>query len=139
MSTAEMNPSRKHAYTEAGAPQLPEPITLNKPTLFGEDYIPRNDIGNFYNISATSDWIQWLGSDAKMLGEFSTDENAINHAVDTSSSSVRPHAALIWDHKIRNIWWNWFLNQQGQGQGPKTDNGCATNPNAQCIYSPIRH
>src|ERR1700685_3853352 len=25
MSTAEMNPSRKHAYTDAGAPQLPEP------------------------------------------------------------------------------------------------------------------
>jgi putative heme iron utilization protein len=25
MSTAEMNPSRKHAYTESGAPQLPEP------------------------------------------------------------------------------------------------------------------
>jgi putative heme iron utilization protein len=25
MSTAEINPSRKHAYTDAGAPQLPEP------------------------------------------------------------------------------------------------------------------
>ncbi len=25
MSTAEMNPSRKHAYTNAGIPQLPEP------------------------------------------------------------------------------------------------------------------
>ena len=25
MSTAEMNPSRKHAYTDAGAPELPEP------------------------------------------------------------------------------------------------------------------
>ena len=25
MSTAEMNPSRKHAYTDPGIPQLPEP------------------------------------------------------------------------------------------------------------------
>ena len=86
-------------------------ITLNKPTRFGEDYQPGNNIGNSYNISAYGDWTQWWGSDDKLLGEFSTDRNAHNMSFDTSSSNLKPHGVLIWDDNIRDMWWQWFLNQ----------------------------
>ena len=86
-------------------------ITLNKPTLKGNAYMPGRNIGNFYNISAARDWIQWAASDVKMVRTFARDKNAINHTIDTSASSIKPHAALIWDDKFREVWWEWFQNQ----------------------------
>jgi hypothetical protein len=87
-------------------------ITLNKPTLLRDAYMPGKNIENFYNISAARDWIQWAASDTKMIGSFAKDETAINHTIDTSSSNIKPHAALIWDDKFREVWWGWFQNQQ---------------------------
>lgn len=84
-------------------------ITLNKPTLLGEDYVPRENIGNFYKISAYGDIIQYSGSDSTA---WSVDSHAINLGIDTSASKIRPHAALIWDDQFRNMWWQWFQNQQ---------------------------
>ena len=88
-------------------------ITLNKPTLLGEAYVPGNNIENFYNISAARDWIQWAASDVKMMKSFAKDESAVNHTIDTSSSNIKPHAALIWDDRFRDMWWEWFKNQSG--------------------------
>jgi hypothetical protein len=94
---------------------LPRPIatliTLNKPTRLGQPYIPQSSIQNFYNISARRDLLQWFASDAKLQGKWSTDPHAVNLTLDTSSSDLKPHAALIWDDDIREIWWNWFLKQ----------------------------
>lgn len=87
-------------------------ITLTKPTLLRDAYIPGRNIQNFYNISAARDWIQWAASDAKMMKNFANDENAINHTIDTSSSNIKPHAALIWDDKFRDEWWGWFQDRQ---------------------------
>jgi pimeloyl-ACP methyl ester carboxylesterase len=87
-------------------------ITLNKPTLLRDAYKPGRNIENFYNISAARDWIQWAASDAKMPWSFANDENAVNHTIDTSSSNIKPHAALIWDDKFTEVWWQWFQNQQ---------------------------
>jgi hypothetical protein len=87
-------------------------ITLNKPTLLRDAYVPGRNIQNFYNISAARDWMQWAASDTKMMVNFARDENAANHAVDTSASNIKPHAALIWDDKFREAWWEWFQNQQ---------------------------
>jgi hypothetical protein len=87
-------------------------ITLNKPTRLGQDYMPVSNIGSFYNISAEGDRVQWFASDAKLQRRWSTDTHAANLAVNTASSDLKPHAALIWDDKIREIWWNWFLQQE---------------------------
>jgi hypothetical protein len=87
-------------------------ITLNKPTLSRDAYMPGTNIENFYNISAAKDWIQWAASDAKVQRDFANDENAVNHTIDTSSSNIKPHAALIWDDKFRELWWQWFQAQQ---------------------------
>ena len=87
-------------------------ITLNKPTLLRDAYIPGRNIQNFYNISSARDWIQWAASDAKMMGNFAKDQSAINHTIDTRSSNIKPHAALIWDDKFREVWWEWFQSQQ---------------------------
>jgi hypothetical protein len=87
-------------------------ITLNKPTLLREAYLPGKNIENFYNISAARDWIQWAASDAKMPWSFTKDESAVNHTIDASASNIKPHAALIWDDKFREAWWEWFQNQQ---------------------------
>jgi len=95
-------------------------ITLNKPQMDGDDYVPGNNVGNFYNLSAYGDIIQWLGSDTKISGE-TYDPNAVNKIFNTGSSNLRPHAALIWDDKMRNMWWNWFMDQQRK---TKTKNGC---------------
>ena len=86
-------------------------ITLNKPTLRGDSYIPGRNIENFYNISASRDWIQWAASDVKMVRTFARDKNAINHTIDTSSSNIKPHAALIWDDDFREMWCQWFQDQ----------------------------
>ena len=87
-------------------------ITLNKPTLLRDAYIPGKNIQNFYNISAARDWIQWAGSDKRLRVNFANDKSAVNHTIDTSASNIKPHAALIWDDKFREVWWEWFQNQQ---------------------------
>lgn len=88
-------------------------ITLNKPTLLGGAYKAGKNVGSFYNISAALDWIQFAGSDAWFTGNYAVDESAVNHTIDTSGSSIQPHAALIWDDRFREIWWEWFLGQEG--------------------------
>ena len=92
-------------------------ITLNKPTLLREAYVPGKNIENFYNISAARDWMQWAASDAKMPWSFAKDKNAVNYAIDTSASNIKPHAALIWDDKFRGVWWEWFRDQQRERVG----------------------
>lgn len=87
-------------------------IALNKPTLLRDAYMPGKNIENFYNISAARDWMQWAASDAKMVRTFSRDKNAINHTIDTSASSIKPHAALIWDDRFREVWWEWVVGRR---------------------------
>lgn len=87
-------------------------ITLNKPTLLRDAYIPAKNIERFYNISAARDWMQWAASDLKLKKGFARDKNAVNHTFDTRSSNIKPHAALIWDDDFRARWWEWFQNQQ---------------------------
>ncbi len=86
-------------------------ITLNKPRLIGAAYRAGNNVGNFFNISAYRDRVQWAGSNAKLTGNWATDPNAVNLRVDTSSSDLKPHGALIWDDKIREVWWAWIMDQ----------------------------
>jgi hypothetical protein len=86
-------------------------ITLNKPTLTGTAYRKGDNVGNFFNISADRDRLQWAGSNAKLTGNWATDPDAVNLKVDTSSSNLKPHGALIWDDKIRERWWNWLMDQ----------------------------
>jgi len=109
-------------------------ITLNKPHMGDEIYQPGNNIGNFYNLSSANDETQLLGSDDEW-NNYAWDPHAINKTFNTSSSSISPHAALIWDDKFRNMWWQWFLNQQSQ---QKPDNSDATNPNGRPIYTPMQ-
>lgn len=87
-------------------------ITLNKPTRLDKDYVPSSNIGSFYNIGAKGDRIQWFASDAKWSGRWATDAYAVNLTLDTSSSDLKPHAALIWDDRIRETWWKWFLQRE---------------------------
>lgn len=86
-------------------------ITLNKPTLIGTSYRKGDNVGNFFNISAERDRLQWAGSNAKFKGNWATDPDAVNLKVDTSSSNLKPHGALIWDDKIREGWWKWLMDQ----------------------------
>jgi len=86
-------------------------IALNKPTLVGKAYRIGNNVGDFFNISACRDRVQWAGSNAKFRGNWATDLNAVNLKVDTSSSNLKPHGALVWDDKIREAWWAWVMNQ----------------------------
>jgi|ERR1700728_2961858 hypothetical protein len=86
-------------------------ITLNKPMLVGESYRIGNKVGNFFNISAYRDRLQWAGSNAKLTGNWATDPNGVNLKVDTSSSKLKPHGALIWDDRIREGWWTWLIEQ----------------------------
>jgi hypothetical protein len=86
-------------------------IALNKPTLVGEAYRVGINVGNFFNISAYRDRVQWAGSNAKLTGNWATDPNAVNLKVDTSSSNLNPHGALIWDDRIREGWWTWLMGQ----------------------------
>jgi hypothetical protein len=86
-------------------------ITLSKPQLDAEIYRPGKNIKNFYNISTAGlDWIQYGGSATK--GHYKTDPHAVNKTIDTSSSRLKKHAALIWDDAIRDMWWQWFLGQR---------------------------
>jgi hypothetical protein len=87
-------------------------ITLNKPQMDAEIYQPGKNIKNFYNISAAGwDWIQHGGSATS--GNYKIDPHAVNKTIDTSRSKLKKHAALIWDDSIRELWWEWFLEQQG--------------------------
>jgi len=90
-------------------------ITLNKPTLVGKAYQHGTNIEAFFNISARRDWTQWLGSNAKLSRKWSIDSGATNLEVDTSSSDLRPHGALIWDDRIREIWRSWVVEQMKAG------------------------
>jgi hypothetical protein len=86
-------------------------ITLSKPQMDTEIYRPGKNIRNFYNISTKGwDWIQHGGSATK--GHYKTDPHAVNKTIDTSSSRLKKHAALIWDDAIREMWWQWFLGQR---------------------------
>jgi hypothetical protein len=87
-------------------------ITLNKPTLLLDAYMPGRNVENFYNISSARDWMQWAASDVKMPRTFARDKNAINHTIDTSASPIKPHAALVWDDTFREKWWHWLQDQQ---------------------------
>jgi hypothetical protein len=86
-------------------------ITLNKPTLARKAYRVGDNIGNFFNISANRDRIQWAGSNAKLRGTWAIDPSAVNLLVDTSSSDLKPHGALIWDDLIREGWWTWLTDR----------------------------
>jgi hypothetical protein len=94
---------------------LPRPvdlfIALNKPTLRSAAYRPGPGIARFFNISAARDWIQRLG--ARFVLGSCFDPHAINHVVDTRTSLLRPHAALIWDDDCRDLWWQWLQRQRG--------------------------
>jgi len=86
-------------------------ITLSKPQMDAEVYQPRKNIKKFFNISAKGmDWMQYGGS--ATLGHYKTDPHAINKTFDTSRSRLRAHAALIWDDDVREMWWQWFLEQK---------------------------
>ena len=86
-------------------------ITLSKPQMDAEIYQPADNIRTFYNISTQAfDWLQYVGSATK--GHYKTDPHAINKLIDTSPSKLKKHAALIWDDSIREMWWQWFLDQQ---------------------------
>ena len=89
-------------------------ITLNKPTRLEEHYRPGANIREFYNISAVRDWTQWAGSNARSAGGWFNDPHAVNHRIDTSLSRLRPHAALVWDLKFRDLWWSWLLERRTQ-------------------------
>ena len=70
-------------------------------------YRPGENIGRFYNISTAGlDWIQFWGSAAKR--HYKTDPWAVNKLFDTSKSKLKPHAALVWDDEIREMWWRWI-------------------------------
>jgi hypothetical protein len=86
-------------------------ITLNKPRLVGKAYRVEDNVGAFLNISACRDWVQWAGSNAKFTGNWATDPSALNLKLDTSSSNLKPHGALIWDDRIRETWWEWVMDQ----------------------------
>lgn len=86
-------------------------ITLNKPTLVGKAYRAGDNVGTFLNISAYRDRLQWAGSNARFTGKWATDPDAVNFKVDTSSSRLKPHGALIWDDRIREIWWEWVMDR----------------------------
>ena len=76
-----------------------------------EIYQPGKNIKSFFNISAkTMDWMQYGGS--ATAGHYKTDPHAINKIFDTSQSKLRAHAALIWDDDVREMWWQWFLDQK---------------------------
>ena len=86
-------------------------ITLNKPQIDAAIYQPGKNIRSFYNISTKGwDWMQYGGSATK--GHYKTDPHAVNKTIDISSSKLKAHAALIWDDAIREMWWEWFLEQQ---------------------------
>jgi len=92
-------------------------ITLSKPQRDDRMYRPGKNIRHFYNISAAGwDWIQYGGSATK--GHYKTDPHAVNKTFDTSSSKLKPHAALIWDDAIRDVWWQWFLEQEARDREP---------------------
>jgi hypothetical protein len=94
-------------------------ITLNKPQMDAVIYQPGENIRSFYNISTSGwDWIQLGGSKTK--GHYRTDPHAINKIIDTSASNLKAHAALVWDDAIREMWWQWFVDQQltPQSRGP---------------------
>ena len=81
-------------------------ITLNKPQMDSEIYRPGENIGRFYNISTVGwDWLQFWGSAAKR--HYKTDPRAVNKVFDTFRSKLKPHAALVWDDEVREIWWRW--------------------------------
>ena len=87
-------------------------ITLNKPQMDSEMYQPGENIGRFYNISTAGlDWIQFLGSKARRRSK--RDPRAVNKIFDTSRSKLKPHAALVWDDEIREIWWRWVEEREG--------------------------
>jgi hypothetical protein len=86
-------------------------ITLNKPRLVANTYRAGENLGIFFNISANRDWIQWAGSNAKLSRNWSADPGAVNLTIDTSQSNLRPHGALIWDDRIREVWWAWLKDQ----------------------------
>jgi hypothetical protein len=87
-------------------------IALNKPQMDSEVYQPGENIARFYNISTAGlDWIQFLGS--KVKRHYKTDRHAVNKIFDTSKSKLKPHAALVWDDGVREIWRRWVLEQQG--------------------------
>lgn len=86
-------------------------IALNKPQMDDAIYQPGENIGRFYNISTAGwDWIQYGGSSTR--GHYKTDPRAVNQLFDTSRSKLKPHAALVWDDDVREMWWQWFLEQR---------------------------
>ncbi len=90
-------------------------ITLNKPTLTGSAHQAGAGVRNFFNISARRDWLQWAGSNAKLsLSKWAVDPEAENFVLDTSSSDLHPHAALIWDDRMREKWQAWLRGQVGE-------------------------
>ncbi len=97
-------------------------ITLNKPTLTGSSYEAGENVRRFFNISARRDWLQWAGSNAKLsLTKWAMDPKAMNLLMDTSSSDLHPHAALIWDDGIRADWYAWLQKQIDLGAHAQPD------------------
>jgi hypothetical protein len=87
-------------------------IALNKPRMDDALYLPAENIAEFYNIATTGwDWIQLGGSSA--WSHYKTDPHAVNKLFDTSGSKLKAHAALVWDDRFREMWWQWFLEQRG--------------------------
>jgi|GEM_PF-6660181 len=85
-------------------------IALNKPARRSKIYTPGPNIQRFYNLSTKRDWLQRFGSDRQWRPAF--DRHAINQTFDTSTSSIKPHAALIWDDNFCKQWWDWFQKHE---------------------------
>lgn len=102
-------------------------ITLGTPKLSlglaSEVFGPNlKNIGNWYNITADSDWVQALGSDggsaAVFFGYYARQqEGAHNYTLHLPNmGGKQAHVALRADRDVRNMWWSWWLNQQGSSR-----------------------
>jgi len=90
-------------------------ITLGTPGL--QSYAPNvgdpgtwRNIGKWYNIQASTDWVPSLDSDTNSRNR----GGAQNFTVPTPGLGHfgEAHTALWQNNNIRNLWWSWFLNQQ---------------------------
>jgi RHS repeat-associated protein len=99
-------------------------ITLGTPH-FGSDTPDWRNIGAWYNIQASTDWVPGLGGDAPA----STRAGAINYTVPTPGLGHfgEAHTALWGNSTIRGLWWN----QIPQAPCARTSTNDTGNPNGQ--------
>ncbi len=97
-------------------------ITLGTPGEGADMYAPNwNNIGKWYNIQASTDWVPGMDSDVDATNR----EGARNFVVPTPGlghlgGNGSAHSSLWQNNNIRNQWWTWWTNQQ-----PRPMNPCA--------------